>query len=167
MTIANRMALTPSVEVGIRQDGGDAEVGRGLDLGLGLVLADGVAGLAVDVGVLRLLVHGAERRLGARRRARQGRGDADAVERLVGAADGRGDHGDDRESGSAAASAAGAAQAQDGMHVEERWQAPRRPGFAGRFAERELRLTPTAAIRASPTSGCARAWREGSDDASR
>ena len=59
MTIANRMALTPSVEVGIRQDGGDAEVGRGLDLGLGLLLADGVAGLAVDVGVLRLLVHGA------------------------------------------------------------------------------------------------------------
>ena len=28
-------------------------------------------------------------------------------------------------------------------HVEERWQAPRRPGFAGRFAGRELRLTPT------------------------
>ena len=84
MTIANRMAATPSVEVGIRQDGGDAEVGRGLDLGLGLVLADGVAGLAVDVGVLRLLVHGAERCLGARRRARQGRGDADAVERLRG-----------------------------------------------------------------------------------
>ncbi len=97
MTIANRMALTPSVEVGIRQDGGDAEVGRGLDLGLGLVLADGVAGLTVDVGALRRLVHGAERRLGARRRARQGRGDADAVERLVGAADGRGDDGDHRE----------------------------------------------------------------------
>ena len=45
MKIAARMAFTPSVEVGIRQDGGDAEVGRGL------VLADGVAGLAVDVRV--------------------------------------------------------------------------------------------------------------------
>ena len=62
MTITARMAFTPSVEVGIRQDGGDAEVGRGLDVGLGLVLADGVAGLAVDVRVRRLLVHEASRK---------------------------------------------------------------------------------------------------------
>ena len=54
------MAFTPSVEVGIRQDGGDAEVGRGLDVGLGLVVADGVTGLAVDVRVRRLLVHQAD-----------------------------------------------------------------------------------------------------------
>ena len=60
MTIANRMALTPSVEVGIRQDGGDAETGRGMDLGAGLVLADGVTGLAVDIRVRRLLVHQAD-----------------------------------------------------------------------------------------------------------
>ena len=60
MTIASRMALTPSVEIGIRQDGGDAETGRGMDLGAGLVLADGVTGLAVDVRVRRLLVHQAE-----------------------------------------------------------------------------------------------------------
>ena len=60
MTIANRMALTPSVEVGIRQDGGDAETGRGIDLGAGLVLADGVTGLAVDIRVRRLLVHQAD-----------------------------------------------------------------------------------------------------------
>ena len=57
MTIASRMALTPSVEIGIRQDGGDAETGRGMDLGAGLVLADGVTGLAVDIRVRRLLVH--------------------------------------------------------------------------------------------------------------
>ena len=57
MTIAGRMALTPSVEVRIRQDGGDAETGRGIDLGAGLVLADGVTGLAVDIRVRRLLVH--------------------------------------------------------------------------------------------------------------
>ena len=60
MTIAGRMALTPSVEIGIRQDGGDAETGRGMDLGAGLVVADGVTGLAVDIRVRRLLVHQAE-----------------------------------------------------------------------------------------------------------
>ena len=60
MTIASRMALTPSVEIGIRQDGGDAETGRGMDLGAGLVVADGVTGLAVDIRVRRLLVHQAE-----------------------------------------------------------------------------------------------------------
>ena len=60
MTIASRMTLTPSVEIGIRQDGGDAETGRGMDLGAGLVLADGVTGLAVDIRVRRLLVHQAE-----------------------------------------------------------------------------------------------------------
>ena len=60
MTVASRMALTPSVEIGIRQDGGDAETGRGIDLGAGLVLADGVTGLAVDIRVRRLLVHQAE-----------------------------------------------------------------------------------------------------------
>ena len=60
MTVGGRMAFTPSVEVGIRQDGGDAEVGRGLDVGLGLVVADGVTGLAVDVRVRRLLIHQAD-----------------------------------------------------------------------------------------------------------
>ena len=51
------MAPRPSVELGIRQDGGDAEVGRGLDLGRGLVFADAVTGLAVELRVRRLLVH--------------------------------------------------------------------------------------------------------------
>ena len=60
MTIAKWMALTPSVEIGIRQDGGDAETGRGMDLGAGLALADSVTGLAVDIRVRRLLVHEAE-----------------------------------------------------------------------------------------------------------
>ena len=57
LTVARRLSLKPSLELGIRQDAGDAETGRGLDLGLGLVLADGVTGLAVDVRVRRLLVH--------------------------------------------------------------------------------------------------------------
>ena len=57
LTFAWRVALTPSVELGIRQDGSDAEVGRSLDVGLGLVFADAVTGLAIDVRVCRLLVH--------------------------------------------------------------------------------------------------------------
>ena len=60
MTIGNRMALTPSIEIGIRQDGGDAETGTGMDVSAGLVFADAVTGLSVDVRVRRLLVHQAE-----------------------------------------------------------------------------------------------------------
>ena len=60
MTITKRMALTRSIERRIRQDGGDAETGRGMHLGAGLVLADSVPGLAVDIRVGRLLVHQAE-----------------------------------------------------------------------------------------------------------
>jgi hypothetical protein len=36
-TVAGRLSLTPSVEVGLRQDGGDAETGAGMDIGGGLV----------------------------------------------------------------------------------------------------------------------------------
>ena len=60
LTIGNRMALTPSVEVGIRQDGGDAETGTGMDVGAGLVFADAGTGLSVDVRVRRLVVHQAD-----------------------------------------------------------------------------------------------------------
>ena len=56
MTIGTRIAFTPSFDLGIRHDGGDAEVGQGLGVGLGLVLADGGTGLAVDVRVRPLLV---------------------------------------------------------------------------------------------------------------
>ena len=57
VTVANRLALTPSIELGVRQDGGDADVGAGLDLAAGLVLADSVTGLAIDLRVRRLLIH--------------------------------------------------------------------------------------------------------------
>ena len=57
MTLARRIALTPSLELGLRQDGGAAETGAGMDIGAGLVLADAVTGLAVDVRVRRLLAH--------------------------------------------------------------------------------------------------------------
>ena len=60
LTIGTRMALTPSVEVGIRQDGGDADTGTGMDVGAGLVFADAVTGLSVDVRVRRLVVHQAD-----------------------------------------------------------------------------------------------------------
>ncbi len=60
MTIGRRMALSPSVELGIRQDSGDAETGAGMDLGAGLMFADGGSGLSVDLRIRRLLMHQAE-----------------------------------------------------------------------------------------------------------
>ena len=59
-TLAGRLSLKPSVEVGLRHDGGDAETGAGMDVGLGLVVSDSSTGLAVDVRVRTLLVHQAE-----------------------------------------------------------------------------------------------------------
>ena len=56
-TLAGRLSLTPSVEVGLRHDGGDAETGAGMDVGAGLVVSDAGTGLAVDVRVRTLLVH--------------------------------------------------------------------------------------------------------------
>ena len=55
--LAGRLSLTPSVEVGLRHDGGDAETGAGMDIGAGLVVSDAGTGLAVDVRVRTLLVH--------------------------------------------------------------------------------------------------------------
>ena len=59
-TLAGRLSLTPSVEVGLRHDGGDAETGAGMDVGAGLIVSDASTGLAVDVRVRTLLVHQAE-----------------------------------------------------------------------------------------------------------
>ena len=59
-TLAGRLSLTPSVEAGLRHDGGDAETGAGLDVGAGLVVSDAGTGLALDVRVRTLLVHQAE-----------------------------------------------------------------------------------------------------------
>ena len=58
--LRGRLSLTPSVEVGLRHDAGDAEQGAGMDIGGGVVLSDTVTGLAVDVRVRMLLVHEAE-----------------------------------------------------------------------------------------------------------
>ena len=54
------LSLKPSVEVGLRHDGGDAEQGSGIDVGSGLVVFDPSTGLSVDVRVRMLLVHEAE-----------------------------------------------------------------------------------------------------------
>ena len=58
--LAGRLSLTPSVEVGLRHDGGDAETGAGMDMGAGVVVSDASTGLAVDVRVRTLVVHQAE-----------------------------------------------------------------------------------------------------------
>ena len=59
-TLVGRLSLRPSVEVGLRHDGGDAETGAGMDIGAGLVVSDSSSGLSVDVRVRTLLVHQAE-----------------------------------------------------------------------------------------------------------
>ena len=56
----DRLSLRPTVEVGLRRDGGDAETGAGLDVGGGLAVTDAALGLSLDVRVRTLLVHQAE-----------------------------------------------------------------------------------------------------------
>ena len=52
--------LTPSLELGLRHDGGDAETGFGLDLGGGIVLSAPEQGLAAELRGRALLSHAAE-----------------------------------------------------------------------------------------------------------
>ena len=59
-TLGRRLSLRPSVEVGLRHDGGDAETGAGLDLGGGLVVSDTSTGLSVDLRVRTLVMHQAK-----------------------------------------------------------------------------------------------------------
>ena len=59
-TLGGRLSLKPSVEVGLRHDGGDAETGAGMDVGGGLVVSDSSTGLAVDLRVRMLVMHQAE-----------------------------------------------------------------------------------------------------------
>ena len=50
-------ALTPSFELGLRLDGGDAETGLGADMGGGLALADPKHGLSFDLKARGLVAH--------------------------------------------------------------------------------------------------------------
>ena len=52
--------LTPSLEVGVRHDGGDAETGFGLDLGIGLAFSDPERGLQAEMRGRGLLAHESE-----------------------------------------------------------------------------------------------------------
>ncbi len=55
--LAGGAALTPSVELGLRHDGGDAETGTGFELGAGLGYADPSRGLDMALKVHGLAAH--------------------------------------------------------------------------------------------------------------
>ena len=52
--------LTPSVEIGVRRDGGDAETGLGADIGAGLTWSDPERGISAEVRGRGLLTHEAD-----------------------------------------------------------------------------------------------------------
>ena len=54
---AGGASLTPSVELGMRHDGGDAETGFGADIGAGLAWSDPARGLSADARARGLLTH--------------------------------------------------------------------------------------------------------------
>ena len=49
--------FTPSLELGVRHDGGDAETGFGADIGAGLALSDPLRGLSAELRARGLLTH--------------------------------------------------------------------------------------------------------------
>ena len=51
-----RLLLTPSVEVGLRSDGGKAEEGAGMNVGGGLAFSDLVGTLTLGAGARRALI---------------------------------------------------------------------------------------------------------------
>ena len=57
LRFAGGRSITPSVELGVRQDGGDAETGAGLETGFGVVFADPSLGLMVDAMLNLLVAH--------------------------------------------------------------------------------------------------------------
>ena len=54
---ASGTSLTPSVEVGVRRDGGDAERGVGFEMGGGMRYANPSLGLTVEITARRLMAH--------------------------------------------------------------------------------------------------------------
>ena len=59
--LADGSTLTPSAEIGLRRDGGDAETGFGAEIGAGIAWADPERGLGVELRGRGLLVHEAKR----------------------------------------------------------------------------------------------------------
>ena len=68
-TLTDGATLTPSVEIGVRHDGGDAETGFGVDIGGGLAWSDTIRGITADFRGRGLLTHEAD---GFRERALSG-----------------------------------------------------------------------------------------------
>ena len=58
--LADGSVLTPSAEIGLRHDGGDAETGFGADIGAGLAWADPERGLGAELRGRGLLAHEAK-----------------------------------------------------------------------------------------------------------
>ena len=56
-TLSGRLALTPSVEIGLRHDRSGAKKGAGTDVGGGLVVTDQAGGLSLDMRIRVLVVH--------------------------------------------------------------------------------------------------------------
>ena len=50
-------SIVPSFEIGVRQDGGDAETGFGADIGAGLAWSDPAQGIAAEIRARGLLTH--------------------------------------------------------------------------------------------------------------
>ena len=59
--LADGSTLTPSAEIGLRRDGGDAENGFGAEIGAGIAWADPKRGLGAELRGRGLLVHEAKR----------------------------------------------------------------------------------------------------------
>ncbi len=59
--LADGSTLTPSAEIGLRHDGGDAETGYGAEIGAGIAWADPESGLGAELRGRVLLVHEAKR----------------------------------------------------------------------------------------------------------
>ena len=57
LAFASGASLTPSVEVGVRRDGGDAERGVGFEVGGGMRYANPSIGLTVEITARRLMAH--------------------------------------------------------------------------------------------------------------
>ena len=55
--LGGEATLTPSLEVGVRLDGGDAETGFGADIGAGLALSNPGLGLSLDLKARGLVAH--------------------------------------------------------------------------------------------------------------
>ena len=57
LALGGGAVLTPSLELGLRHDGGDAETGFGADIGAGVTLADPARGLSAELRARGLLTH--------------------------------------------------------------------------------------------------------------